>query len=226
MQAHGNPINAICSTIFPLTEEIVGIDAALTEALFVIAPPAVVIAPALLAAEPLLIHRLRRPRKLAVARSLGKRSVIIIEQSPALVTATVIAAALPAFAVVIACNVAVAARDELVLRLVQLARQVAPEIFGERAAARTADAIAAVQIDGKGDELALRFRRGSTQRHFRRLQLPDGFHDRLEDRNGDARAGRSAAERTPLAVGIVVADPDRDRDVVAEADEPGVVFFV
>ena len=39
-------------------------------------------------------------------------------------------------------------------------------------------------------------------------------------------AGGAAAEGAPLAVGVVVADPDRHRDVVGEADEPGVVLVV
>ena len=41
-----------------------------------------------------------------------------------------------------------------------------------------------------------------------------------------AAAGRAAAERAALAVGIVVADPDRDGDVVGEAHEPGIVLVV
>ena len=39
-------------------------------------------------------------------------------------------------------------------------------------------------------------------------------------------AGRAAAERAALAVGVVIADPDRDGHVIGEADEPGVILIV
>src|SRR5207249_10001148 len=46
------------------------------------------------------------------------------------------------------------------------------------------------------------------------------------DRPRDPGTGLAGAERAAGLAGIVVADPDRDRDVVAEANEPGVVLLV
>ena len=63
------------------------------------------------------------------------------------------------------------------------------------------------------------------QRRLRRDCAHDRLHDRLEDRQRDLAAGLAVAERA-LALGVVVADPDHDGDVVAEAGEPGVVEVV
>jgi len=52
------------------------------------------------------------------------------------------------------------------------------------------------------------------------------LYHRFEDRDGDTAAGRATAERTALAVRVVVANPDRDRNVVGETHEPGVVLVV
>src|SRR5439155_6688917 len=61
---------------------------------------------------------------------------------------------------------------------------------------------------------------------LRRVERPGRLHDRLEDRQRDPGTGLAGAERAAGLAGIVVADPDRDRDVVAEANEPGVVLLV
>ena len=82
------------------------------------------------------------------------------------------------------------------------------------------------EIDRFARELALGLGRRRRERGLWRDMGPHRLDHRLEDRHRDVAAGRAAAERAALAVGIVVADPDRDGDVVGEADEPGVVLVV
>jgi hypothetical protein len=55
---------------------------------------------------------------------------------------------------------------------------------------------------------------------------PHRLHHRFEDRNRNPAAGGAAAERAALAVGVIVAEPDRNRHLVGEAHEPGVVLAV
>ena len=82
------------------------------------------------------------------------------------------------------------------------------------------------EIDGFARELASGLRRWRRKRNFRGGMGPYRLDHRLKDRNCDVAAGRTAAERAALAVGVVVADPDRDSDVVGESYEPGVILLV
>ena len=68
--------------------------------------------------------------------------------------------------------------------------------------------------------------RGRSERGFRHNIGPHRLDHRFEDRDGDTAAGRASAERPALAVRVVVADPDRDRNVVGETDEPDVILLI
>src|SRR5437588_5441451 len=68
--------------------------------------------------------------------------------------------------------------------------------------------------------------RWRSERGFRHNIGPHRLYHRFEDRDGDTAAGRATAERTALAVRVVVANPDRDRNVVGERHEPGVVLLI
>src|SRR5262249_153039 len=85
---------------------------------------------------------------------------------------------------------------------------------------------ARLEIDRLARELAFGLRRRRGECSFRRSVGPRRLNYRLKDRNCDMAAGRAAAERAALAVGIVVADPDRDGNVVGESHKPGVVLVV
>src|SRR5262245_33765536 len=123
--------------------------------------------------------------------------------------------------------VTAAARDQAILRLVELAAVVQPEIFDKRRAVAAFDARAGAHVDRQRHKPAVGLGRGTRQRHLRRVVGPDRLHDRIEDRQRHARAGIAVPERLPaLHGGVVVADPDTDGDVFAEAHEPGVVKLV
>ena len=99
-------------------------------------------------------------------------------------------------------------------------------MLDEAAVSLVGDAVAGAQVDRQRDELARRLGRRTAERRLRRMMGPGRLHDRLEDRQRHFRAGLAAPKGAALAVGIVVADPDRDRDVIGEADEPGVVLVI
>jgi hypothetical protein len=75
--------------------------------------------------------------------------------------------------------------------------------------------------DRQRDQLLLGLGRGRIKRGLAGVLGPGRLDDLLEDRHRHPAAGLAAAERAPPAVGVVVADPDPDRDVIGEADEPG-----
>src|SRR6516165_1029235 len=81
-------------------------------------------------------------------------------------------------------------------------------------------------LGGPARELALCLGRRRSERGPGRDIGPRRLHHRLEDRDRNAAAGCAAAKRAPLAAGIVVAEPDRNRHLVAEAHEPGIVLVV
>src|SRR5438445_4367251 len=66
--------------------------------------------------------------------------------------------------------------------------------------------------------------RGRSERGFGHNIGPHRLDHRFEDRDGDTAAGPASAERPALVVRVVVADPDRDRNVVGETDEPDVIL--
>ena len=115
-------------------------------------------------------------------------------------------------------------RDHVVLGVGDLA-VAHPEPLGEGALAAVGNAGAAGKIDRQGNELLLRFRRRRSERRLLGVHRPRRLDDLLEDRHRHAAAGLAAAKRAPLAL-VVVADPDADRHVIGEADEPGIVLVV
>src|SRR5262249_27754887 len=115
--------------------------------------------------------------------------------------------------------------DQLILGVVDLAAAIDPETFGDRPSARAVH-FAGLEVDCLAGKMAFALGRRRGERDFRGDVGPPRLDHRLEDRYGDVAAGRAAAEGSALAVGVVVADPDRDGDVVGEAHEPGVVLLV
>src|SRR5215467_4323619 len=115
--------------------------------------------------------------------------------------------------------------DQLILGVVDLAVAIDAEALGYRPSARAVQ-FAGLEVDYLACEMAFGLGRWRGERGFRGDVGPHRLDHRLEDRHGDVAAGRAAAEGAALAVGVVVADPDRDGDVVGEAHEPGVVLLV
>src|SRR5262249_39327514 len=116
-------------------------------------------------------------------------------------------------------------RRQAILGIDDLAFPIHSEAFGERFSA-PALRFAGLEIDGFARELAFGLRRRRCERDFRCGIGPYRLDHRLEDRYCNVAAGRAAAQRAALAVGVVVADPDRDSDVVGEPHEPGIVLLV
>ena len=117
-------------------------------------------------------------------------------------------------------SVGVVLRHQLILGVRHLPVGAAAEVLDEVAAVHP---IAAHVIDRDVDQIAPCLRRGSAERGLRREGAgPNRLDDRLKDRHGNMRAVFVRSERAALAVGIVVADPDRHGDVIGEADEPAV----
>src|SRR5262245_60072790 len=110
-------------------------------------------------------------------------------------------------------------------RIDDFALAIHSKAFRER---RSASALhfAGLEIDRFARELASGLGRRRRERSFRRSVGPRCLNYWLEDRYCDVAARRAATQRATLTVGIVVADPDRDGDVVGEPDEPGVVLLV
>src|SRR5262249_44365696 len=116
-------------------------------------------------------------------------------------------------------------RHQAILSIDDLAFSIHSEAFGERFSA-AALRFASLEIDGFACELAFGLRRRRRERGFRCGIGPYRLDHRLEDRDCNGAAGRAAAQRAALAVGVVVANPDRDSDVVGEPHEPGIVLLV
>src|SRR5262249_58589495 len=84
-----------------------------------------------------------------------------------------------------------------------LAFPIHSEAFGERFCA-PALRFAGLEIDGFARELAFGLRRRWRERDFRCGIGPYRLDRRLEDRYCNVAAGRAAAQRAALAVGVVV----------------------
>ena len=114
------------------------------------------------------------------------------------------------------------ARNELVLRLVDLPLSIEAEMLDERLTA-TLDPRSAVVIDRQIDEITFRLQGGPIEQRLGRDSFrPNGLQDRLEDRQRDPRPGGIGAERAALAVAIIVADPHGNGYVVDKTNEPAV----
>src|SRR5262249_1070076 len=122
-------------------------------------------------------------------------------------------------------GISVLASDQLILGVLDLAAAVDAEAFSDHPSARALH-VAGLKINRFACEVALGLGRRRGERGLRADIGPHRLDDRLEDRHGDVAAGRAAAEGAALAGGVVVADPNRDRDVVGEADEPCVVLLI
>src|SRR5215469_94822 len=84
-------------------------------------------------------------------------------------------------------------------------------------------AITRLVVYRKIDEMALCLGRGSAQHGLRSdLLRPHSFDNWLEDWQRHMLPRPAGAERAALPVAVVVADPDRDRHVVGEANDPAV----
>jgi len=86
--------------------------------------------------------------------------------------------------------------------------------------------LAGFEIDRFARKLAFGLGRRRHERALRRDVGPNRLDHRLKDRHGDVAAGRAATEGVALAVGVVVADPDRNGDVIGLSHEPGIVLLV
>jgi hypothetical protein len=64
--------------------------------------------------------------------------------------------------------------------------------------------------------MALGLGRGRSERGSRRDISPYRLDDGLKDRHGDVAAGGAAPERTALAVGVIIADPDRKVTLICD----------
>jgi hypothetical protein len=95
-------------------------------------------------------------------------------------------------------------RHQAVLGIDDFAFPIHSEAFRERFSA-PALRFARLEIDGFARELAFGLRRWRRKRNFRGGMGPYRLDHRLKDRNRDVAAGRTAAERAALAVGVVVA---------------------
>src|SRR3954447_10946108 len=122
--------------------------------------------------------------------------------------------------VVIFAGIGFLPRHQAVLGVDDLALAIYAKAF------RDAAAFARFPIDGFARELALGLGRRGSKRRPRSDMRPYRLHHRLEDRHRNPAACCPPAECAPLAIGIVVAEPYRDSDVVAKSDEPGIVVVV
>ena len=166
-------------------------------------------------------RRPRVPRRRKVAAV-----VVIIVVGRALLGADAVAEWTRRDAVIAAARgISVLPPDQLILGVLDLAVAVDPEAFSDHPSARALH-VAGFEVDRFAREMAFGLGRRRGERGLRGDIGPHRLDDRLEDRHGDVAAGRAAAERTALAAGVVVADPNRDGDVVGEADEPGVVLLI
>jgi hypothetical protein len=101
----------------------------------------------------------------------------------------------------------------LILRVGNFVIRTKPEVFDKAMAA--AHVVTALVVDRYVDKAALCLGRWAAERHFgSNLARPDRLDDRFENRQCDARSGLARAERTTLAIGVVVADPDGDGDIM------------
>src|SRR5262249_25058611 len=115
--------------------------------------------------------------------------------------------------------------DQLILGVLDVAAAVHAEAFGDRPSARALH-VAGLQVACFAGKMAFGRGRRRGKGTLRGDIGPHSLDHRLEDRHGDVAASRAAAQRAALAVGVVVADPDRDGDVVGEAHEPGVILLI
>src|SRR5262249_17984598 len=163
--------------------------------------------------------RVPRRRKIAAV-------VVIVVVGWALLGADAVAEWTRRDAVIAAAgSISVLPPDQLILGVLDVAAAVDAEAFGDRPSARALH-VAGLEVDCFAGKMAFGLGRRRGKRNLRGDIGPHRLDDRLEDRHGDVAASRAAAERAALAIGVVVADPNRDGDVVGEAHEPGVVLPV
>jgi hypothetical protein len=103
-----------------------------------------------------------------------------------------------------------------------LALTVHAEAFGDTAAPLLSD-FAGIEVDRGARQVTLGLCGGRRQSGPRSDVGPCRPNHRLEDRHRNPATRRTAAERAPPVVGVVIADPHRDRHVVGEADVVRIV---
>src|SRR5262245_45272766 len=91
---------------------------------------------------------------------------------------------------------------------------------------RTALWLAGIDVERCASQVTLGFGRWWRQWRLRGHMIPNRRNHRLEDRHRGMTAGRATAESTTLAASIVVADPNRDRDIVRKAHKPRIVLII
>src|SRR5262249_60425618 len=96
--------------------------------------------------------------------------------------------------------------DQLILGVVDLAGAIDAEALGDRPSARALH-VARLEVDCFACKVALGLGRRRGERDFRGDVGPHRLDHRLEDRPGDVAAGRAAAQRAALAVGVFLAHP-------------------
>src|SRR5437588_6387253 len=104
-------------------------------------------------------------------------------------------------------------RDQFISRVNHLSRPINAEALVDPAAA-SALRCAEINLHGSAGELAPSLDRRRCERGLRCDMRPDRLDHWLEDRNCDVAARRAAAQRAALTIGVVVAQPDRDRYIV------------
>src|SRR5262249_52447036 len=120
---------------------------------------------------------------------------------------------------------AITATDDSIPLVDDLPVVVRPQIFGEGPAPAAGDRLPAFEADRFGLEETLGVGRGWRQRNLGRLIEPARLDDLAGDRRSQVAAGAAVSQRAALG-GVVVADPDADRDVIGERHEPAIVLFV
>src|SRR5262249_32288780 len=89
-----------------------------------------------------------------------------------------------------------------------------------------AQAVVYLLLAPAAGEVAPDLDRRRRERGLRGDICPDRLDNSFEYGSSHMAAGRTASQRTTLCVGIIVADPDRNRYVVGESNEPSVVLIV
>src|SRR5262245_18596025 len=91
---------------------------------------------------------------------------------------------------------------------------------------RTTLRLARIEIERCASQVTLGFGRWRCQWRLCGDMIPNRLNHRLEDRHCGMTAGRATSESTTLAAGIVVANPDRNSDIVGKAHKPRIVLII